>query len=164
MDTNDTRMTRELHVIRAHLLHYDSLLEDFRKSVEFVLDTRNPALESNEETEQERKILEREGDYLLLEIKRLRSATKSHDKRLRNAINLVCGSIFFSIRSSDLNVSHQVFSLVNLEDSNRTRELTEASRRDSEATKQLSYLTMFFLPSIFIAVSPCRPMASLHDY
>jgi hypothetical protein len=49
---------------------------------------------------------------------------------------------------------YQVFSLVNLEDSNHTRELTEASRRDSEATKQLSYLTMVFLPSIFIAVSP----------
>ena len=95
MDTNDTKMTRELHVIRAHLLHYDSLLEDFRKSVEFILETRNPSLESNEETERERKILEREGDHLLSEIKRLRNAAKSQDKRLGNVINLVCGSIFF---------------------------------------------------------------------
>jgi hypothetical protein len=47
----------------------------------------------------------------------------------------------------------QVYSLVNLADSKHSQELTQASLRDSEATKQLSYLTMLFLPAIFISVS-----------
>jgi hypothetical protein len=72
--------------------------------------------------------------------------------RLRNVIDLVCRP-FMSVVNVSQRPFHQVFSLVNLEDSNHSRELTEASRRDSEATKQLSYLTMVFLPSIFIAVS-----------
>jgi hypothetical protein len=152
MDTNDIRMTRELHVIRAHLLHYDSLLVDFRKSVDFVLETRNPVLEASIDEQREREILEREGENLLSEIKRLRTTASSQDMRLRNVIDLVCRP-FLSVVNVSQRPLHQVFSLVNLEDSNHTRELTEASRRDSEATKQLSYLTMVFLPSIFIAVS-----------
>jgi hypothetical protein len=91
MDTNDIRMTRELHVIRAHLLHYDSLLVDFRKSVDFVLETRNPALEENaDDTQKEREILEREGQNLLSEIQRLRTTASNQDMRLRNVIDLVC--------------------------------------------------------------------------
>lgn len=31
--TNDMSLTQSLHIIRAHLLHYASLLEDFKKSV-----------------------------------------------------------------------------------------------------------------------------------
>jgi hypothetical protein len=79
MDTNDIRMTRELHVIRAHLLHYDSLLMDFRKSVDFVLETRNPVLEANADRQREREILEREGENLLSEIKRLRTTASGQD-------------------------------------------------------------------------------------
>src|SRR5882762_1319268 len=37
--TNESSLTQELHVIRAHLLHYTNLLEDFRKSVQFIKDT-----------------------------------------------------------------------------------------------------------------------------
>ncbi|KAJ3779529.1 hypothetical protein GGU10DRAFT_370394, partial [Lentinula aff. detonsa] len=37
-------LTHQLHVIRAHLLHYESLLDDFRKTVEFLLKTVNPGL------------------------------------------------------------------------------------------------------------------------
>jgi len=89
IDTNDVKMTRELHVIRAHLLHYDSLLVDFLKSVDFVLETRNPALEANADTQRERQILEREGENLRLEIKRLRTVASNQDKRLGNVIDLV---------------------------------------------------------------------------
>lgn len=35
----------DLHRIRAHLLHYTSLLDDFRKSVLFVLNNPNPAMD-----------------------------------------------------------------------------------------------------------------------
>lgn len=38
-------MTHQLHVVRAHLLHYESLLDDFRKTVDFLHKTRNPGLD-----------------------------------------------------------------------------------------------------------------------
>ncbi|KAE9402242.1 hypothetical protein BT96DRAFT_918423 [Gymnopus androsaceus JB14] len=37
-------LTHQLHVVRAHLLHYESLLDDFRKTVEFVQNTHHPGL------------------------------------------------------------------------------------------------------------------------
>ena len=46
----------------------------------------------------------------------------------------------------------QVFSSVNLQDSKRMGEMTEAAVRDSEAMKQIAYLTMIFLPASFVAV------------
>jgi hypothetical protein len=70
-------------------LNYESLLEDFRKSIEFVLDTRNPALAQNHETDKERVILEREGNNLFSEIKRLKMTAVNQNMRLGNAINLV---------------------------------------------------------------------------
>jgi hypothetical protein len=82
-------MTRELHVIRAHLLHYDSLLQDFRKSVEFILETPNPAITPSHEAEQEREILEREAGNLFSEIKRLQVSRMNQNKRLQNVIKLV---------------------------------------------------------------------------
>lgn len=45
MTTNDMEYTRELHVLRAHLLHYHSLLEDFRKTINFISSTRHPAFD-----------------------------------------------------------------------------------------------------------------------
>lgn len=41
---NTQRLTHQLHVVRAHLLHYEGLLDDFRKTVEFVLRTPHPGL------------------------------------------------------------------------------------------------------------------------
>jgi len=90
VDTHDTVITRELHVIRAHLLHYSSLLEDFRKSIDFILETPNPVMDpSSPETARERRILEREGKNLLSEVERLQASRSSQDMRLRNVINLV---------------------------------------------------------------------------
>ena len=92
MGTNDIKMTRELHIIRAHLLHYESLLEDFSKSVKFVLETRNPAMESIDEDQRikDRQLLEKETKNLQIEIERLQMSRSMQDKRLKNVMHLVC--------------------------------------------------------------------------
>jgi len=91
MGTNDIKMTRELHIIRAHLLHYESLLEDFSKTVKFVLNTRNPAMDSVEEGQRirDRRLLEKETKNLQIEIERLQMSRSMQDKRLKNVMHLV---------------------------------------------------------------------------
>jgi len=120
--TNDTELTYELHVIRAHLLHYTSLLEDFRKSVTFVRDVHNPAMDcdtiSDTTRASDKALLIKESDNLLSEIHRLEMSRKMLDDRVQN-------------------VMHLVFASVNI--------------GDSKAMKRLSYLTMIFLPASFVA-------------
>ncbi|KAF9260451.1 hypothetical protein L218DRAFT_962611 [Marasmius fiardii PR-910] len=134
MSTSDMTMTRRLHVIRAHLLHYSSLLEDFRKAVVFILGTANPAMDAEPEDIRQfsRRLLERECNLLLNEIDRLEMGRRMQDKRLKN-------------------VMHLVFSSVNIRDSRRMKDLTEAAVRDSAAMKQIAYLSMIFLPASFVA-------------
>jgi len=132
--TIDFNLTQELHVIRAHHLHYSSLLEDLRKSVIFVRDTINPALESftPEERDFSLTLLKRECDNLLDEVDRLEREREMQDRRLHN-------------------VMHLVFSSVNIMDSKRMKEMTEISVKDSSAMKQIAYLSMVFLPAAFVA-------------
>ncbi|KAK1236101.1 hypothetical protein PQX77_000691 [Marasmius sp. AFHP31] len=128
------QITRSLHIIRAHHLHYYSLLEDFRKAVLFVRHTPNPAMDSESEELRtfSKKLLEKECDTLLSEIGRLEMGRNMQDKRLKNVMNLV-------------------FSTVNIGDSRRMQDLTEAAVRDSAAMKQIAYLSMVFLPASFVA-------------
>ncbi|GLB41162.1 putative corA-like Mg2+ transporter protein [Lyophyllum shimeji] len=135
--TNDMNLTQELHVVQAHLLHYASLLEDFRKSVQFVLDTPypaldNPALYTEEEKHHSQELMQKECDNLKREIHRLERSRVMQGKRLRNVMDLG-------------------FSSVNIEDSKRMQDLTKAAVKDSEAMKQIAYLTMFFLPASLVA-------------
>ncbi|KAG2130876.1 cora-like Mg2+ transporter protein-domain-containing protein [Suillus clintonianus] len=127
--TNDSHLTTELHTIQAQLLHYASLLEDFRKSVNFVRNTPSPVLESREFTDQSRrdtnKLMRKECDNLLSEIDRLGFQLK--------------------------NITDLAKATVNFVDSRRMQDLTTATVRDSAAMKQISYLTMIFLPASFIA-------------
>ncbi|KAJ8582390.1 hypothetical protein M405DRAFT_846472 [Rhizopogon salebrosus TDB-379] len=127
--TNDSHLTTELHTIQAQLLHYASLLEDFKKSVTFVRNTPSPVLESREFTDSARrdtnKLMRKECDNLLSEIDRL-------GFQLRNITDLAKAT-------------------VNFVDSRRMQDLTTAAVRDSAAMKQISYLTMIFLPASFIA-------------
>jgi len=123
MATNDMEITRELHVIRAHLLHCASLLEDFRKSVVFVRDTNNPAMDysdsiTKEERARDKALLIKECRNLLSEIDRLKMNGKMQDERVQNVMQLV-------------------FTSVNI--------------ADSEAMKRLSNLNMLFLPATFVA-------------
>jgi hypothetical protein len=79
-----------LHRIRAHLLHYASLLDDFQKSVVFIRDTPNPAMnvlpEGQARSEQP---LKSECDKLLGEIKRLEAWRSMLDKRVKSLMDLV---------------------------------------------------------------------------
>jgi hypothetical protein len=91
--TNDVTLTYELHVIRAHLLHYTSLLRDFRTSVEFVRDTANPAMDSDDIDDatrvSDKKLLDKECENLLSEIHRLEMNRRMQDDRVQNVQNLV---------------------------------------------------------------------------
>jgi hypothetical protein len=102
--TNDMALTQELHVIRAHLLHYASLLEDFRKSVLFVCNTPNPAMDADsiddETRARDKDLLEKECGNLLAEIDRLEMNRIMQDKRLQNVMHLVSmdmSSVIFDV-------------------------------------------------------------------
>lgn len=86
-------LTYELHIIRAHLLHYISLLRDFRTSVEFVRDIANPAMDADDINEatrsSDKELLRKECANLLSEIHRLEVNRKTLDDRVQNVQNLV---------------------------------------------------------------------------
>ncbi|KAF9226333.1 hypothetical protein BS17DRAFT_765341 [Gyrodon lividus] len=136
LTTNNINHTRELHKLQAHLLYYQQLLQDFRKSVVFVKSTPNPAMEADSVTNQDRKssmdLMAKEAENLLSEIDRLEGQRSTQSARLKNVMDLA-------------------FSTVNIEDSRAMQKLTVATMRDSAAMKQISYLTMVFLPASFIA-------------
>lgn len=81
-------MSTELHIIRAHLLHYDGLLVDFEKSVLFIQDTPNPAIMGSEK-EIALPLLKKECGNLLSEIARLERSRQMQHERLKNVMNLV---------------------------------------------------------------------------
>lgn len=120
--TNNINLTRKLHIIQAHLLHYQSLLQDFQKSVEFLHKTPNPAMDSDQYSADERKdtmeLMARECANLLSEIGRLENRRLLQSSRLKNVMDLA-------------------FATVNIEDSKHMRDLTEATVRDSGAMKQV---------------------------
>jgi len=89
--TYDILLTQELHIIRAHQLHYSSLIEDIRKTVEFVRDTKNPAMDSFEKAvrKQSEKLMQRECKNLLNEIARLENGRAMQEQRLTNVTHLV---------------------------------------------------------------------------
>ncbi|KAG6841075.1 hypothetical protein C0991_002168 [Blastosporella zonata] len=137
IQTNDMDLTQELHVIQAHLLHYASLLDDFRKTVVFVHRTPypgldNPSLYTPELRHRSKDLMKKECGNLLSEIERLEMARVMQSKRLKNVMNLG-------------------FSTVNIDDSRHMQRLTEAAVKDSAAMKQVAYLTMFFLPASLVA-------------
>ena len=89
LEKRDLKFTRELHRVRAHLLHYASLLEDFRKSVEFVRDTPNPALALDEDGLLSSALLKKECKNLLIQINRLSESRIFWNERLQNIMHLV---------------------------------------------------------------------------
>jgi len=118
MSTSEMKLTQELHIIRAHHLHYSSLLADLRRTVIFIQDTPNPAMECDSFSAQERVLsktmLERECLNILREIERLEKGQMMQDHRLKNVMDLV-------------------FSSVNIIDSRRMQTMTETAVRDSAA-------------------------------
>ncbi|KAI5982109.1 hypothetical protein EDD15DRAFT_179077 [Pisolithus albus] len=130
--TNDINLTRELHKVQAYLLYCQQLLQDFYKSVDFVKNTPNPAMQGDEDELNSAELLAREVDNLLSEMGRLEGQRTMQSDRLKNVMQLA-------------------FATVNTEDSRAMKRLTEGSMRGSAAMKQISYLTMVFLPTSLIA-------------
>ena len=89
--TAEMPITQELHVIRAHHLHYISLLDHYTKHINFIKTTPNPAMDGlcEEERERSAKLLKRECEYLLNEIQRLNDELSTQEKRLKNVMDLV---------------------------------------------------------------------------
>jgi len=87
--TNDIHLTRELHIIRASLLHYASLLESFRKTVLFMRNTPNPAMQNQPDQSRTIELMNQESETLLSEIERLEMFRKMQEMRLENVMNLV---------------------------------------------------------------------------
>ena len=77
-------LTRELHIIRVHHLHYISLLDDFGRHITFIRDIHNPALDhlAAEEREFSRKILKQECANLMTEL-------HTQERRLKDLTGLV---------------------------------------------------------------------------
>ena len=92
MATNNMSLTHELHVIRAHHLHYSSLLDDYAKHVDFIRDTKSPMRASFSEEDQNyvAEIMARECKNLSTEISRLKGELDMQEKRLKNVMGLVC--------------------------------------------------------------------------
>jgi len=59
--------------------------------VEFILNTRNPAMDAfpDEQKASDRKLLEKEGNNLLIQIKRLEMLTRMQTMRVKNVMDLV---------------------------------------------------------------------------
>ena len=89
--TAEMPLTQELHVIRAHHLHYLSLLEHYQKHITFIKKTPNPAMQAINEAERKasQHLLNRECDNLMDEIKRLISELSMQERRLKNVMALV---------------------------------------------------------------------------
>lgn len=96
--------TRELHRLQAHLLYYQQLLRDFYKSVEFVRDTPNPAMDHESISDLHRNVskelLKQESNDLLSAIEQLEKERQIQLNRLINAMNLVRLRILSSHRLS----------------------------------------------------------------
>ncbi|KAF6751702.1 hypothetical protein DFP72DRAFT_906894 [Ephemerocybe angulata] len=116
-------LTRELHVIRAHHLHYSSLLDDFKKNIDFIQKTPTPFMTSNNYdkkllTENER-LLRRECKNLADEVARLKLMLHQQERRLENIMDLV-------------------FRTISITDSKYSKELTGAAVRDSAGAHRIS--------------------------
>lgn len=86
-------LTRELHIIRAHHLHYSSLLDDFIKNITFIQETPNPFMtETNfpkQKLDENARLLKRECKNLIDEVERLKLMLFQQERRLKNVMNLV---------------------------------------------------------------------------
>jgi hypothetical protein len=88
---NQVKLTQRLHVIRAHLLHYESLLDNFKKSVEFVRNTPNCSTVHAHQNGMDKSsvLLEKECNILIEQIERLEKGRQMQNMRVQNVMNLV---------------------------------------------------------------------------
>jgi hypothetical protein len=86
-----TDFTDGLHVIRAHILRYSSLLAAFKRTVNFIANTPNPALTPPQRSISDPLLL-RECTTLLEEIERLDRECAMQDRCLKNMVDIVSTS------------------------------------------------------------------------
>ncbi|KAG2739118.1 hypothetical protein P692DRAFT_20756521, partial [Suillus brevipes Sb2] len=140
LKTISMESTQGLHILQAHLLHYQMLLHNFQVSVTFIACTHNPAMDSSdvsaEQRTESRELMKMESENLLSEIDCLEKRRAMLSSQLKNVMDLA-------------------FVTITINDSRQTQKLTETMVRDSATLAlticQISYLTMTFLPASFIA-------------
>ena len=128
---NDINLTHELHTIRAYLLHYQALLDDFRETIMFIEQTPFPGLNdsarySRHSREISQQLLKTESANLLREIQRLQDSMQSQDRRLKNAMSFVCPYFFTPSTFADADET-QALMMVNIQDSRSMQKRMEAS-------------------------------------
>jgi len=131
IDTGKWKINQDLHIIRAHQLYYTSLLDDARKTIEFIRKHKNPAMDSEKlasEKELNDMFLERECDHLILEIDRLTKDLEMQQSRLKNVVDLVCSVCSENI---DMTSCIQIVFSMNISDNKAMRNLAFATLKDS---------------------------------
>lgn len=89
--TGELALTEELHIIRAHHLHYSTLLDDLEKHVQFIRDTHNPMMDVMKpvDIKKSKDTMRRECQNLLTEVKRLKTELAMQELRLKNVVSQV---------------------------------------------------------------------------
>jgi hypothetical protein len=94
--------TRDLHILQAYLLHYESLIHGIHVSVSFIRDTPNPGMEATEVYRKQREVsnrlMKKECENLLGEIDRLQKLRGMLSDRLKNVMSLAFANV--NIRDS----------------------------------------------------------------
>ena len=89
--------TRDLHILQAYLLHYESLLHSFQLSVTFIKKNPNPAMESTDIYKEQRstsnELMQKECENLLSEIDRLEKRREMLSRQLKNVIDLAFANV-----------------------------------------------------------------------
>lgn len=125
---SDIDLSPQLHAVRAHLLYYDDLLDQLKTSLKFI-DTAGVA---DREDKEAHRLLKREITTLINEVDRLRRQRDMQDSRLNNVMKLV-------------------FSILNIKE-------TQTSLQHGESMKQITYLTMIYLPA------SCEPTEHVPEF
>lgn len=115
----DVQLSPQLHAIRAHLTYYDDLLDEFLQSLDFI--GRVGVAKNRDDTELGEELLKKELQTLESQVKRLKRQRDMQDSRLSNVMKLV-------------------MSMLNLKE-------TQAGIHNGESMKQITYLTMIYLPA-----------------
>ena len=89
-------LTREMHVIRAHQLHYSALLSDLNKHIVFIRDTYNPCMDGAALSDRRlsKALMKRECGNLMTETKRLQDELLTQQQRLTNLMDLVSPFVY----------------------------------------------------------------------
>ncbi|KAG6836425.1 hypothetical protein H0H93_008067 [Arthromyces matolae] len=131
MRSSNLYLLEELHVIHVRHLQYTPLLEDLRKTITFLINTPNPALDALPESEKvsNRELLAKECNTLIYKVSRLETSLKILDEDVKNTSNLALSS-------------------VNIHDSRRSIAISDASMKDNGGSCQSNKLALKY-PNVF---------------